>query len=134
MTNKNLEVLEKYQHELIEQMETVPDTGSQEYAGLQKDLKSVNDQIKTEHEHEVELQKLSIEQRKLDIQEKELEIDKEKHEKDIKAQKHDRILGYFKVAVGAAVSVIGYKAVTKYEEDHAITSKAFSLIPKGKFD
>lgn len=142
--NENLEALQGVQQECIDQMRSLPDTEMKEYQQLGKDLINVNNAIDVEYqriergiENELRSRELDLRARELDIREQEAKNEVEIAKIDSKKEKSKSRWALFGtlITVGVGAFITGWQTnrVTQYEEENAITTKAWNGIHKPKF-
>lgn len=142
--DENVEVLQKVQQGIIDQMRDLPNTSSPEYQGLGKDLINVNKAISIEYEALDKQEQNTLKARELDLKAKELDIQAKKAENELAIAKIEskketkKSIWTFITAVLTAAGGIGLtywqtKRVTKFEEEDSISTKAWCGIHKNKF-
>ncbi len=141
--NENLEALQGKEMGIIDQMRDIPDTESKEYQALGRDLENVTKAKKIEYDREDQLNQTELRSRELDLKARELDI-REQEAKNavtiakIESKKETKkgwftvIAGLITAGIGTAYGVWQTKRVTQFEEDDAITSKAWGGIHKPK--
>lgn len=139
----NLEALQEKEMGIIDQMETIPDTESKEYQALGRDLENVTKAKKVEYDREDQLNQIELRSRELDLKARELDIREQETKNVVEVAKIDSkkdrrknwliaIAGLLTTGGNIAYGVWQTRRVTKFEEDDAIRSKAWSGIHKPK--